>query len=1390
MNSLTKNGLKRGLIVAATFSMPLAWAAENPDDGLIVHYQFEGNLNESSGNGNHGHSEAEASFTSDRFGKSQNAISLNGNTVISIADSTDKPVLTHTTEFTVSAWVSNREDGVIIQQGGFCPEKTENGTSFRFNILNGKLKMLVFGGSGSDSTPIESNRLIPQDGTWHHLAGIFDNGKMTLYIDGEKDIERTYGNFSAMADSIDPISIGHIYSYCGASVTGYANKEYAFSGDIDDLRLYKRALSAEDIQAICCQPVAILTCENPEYRQGEEKPWRVDCDASESYDADGHKIEMYLWQLDSEGQVQSGPEYTFKLDAGTTHTLKLRITDDEGESATDEQEIFIPEQQSPVAKMTAKPTLGVKPPFTVNLDGRESSHPDGLPIISYAWKASDGQTASGETATMTFAAPGEYTMTLTVFVVSNNNNIASTNEAKATVIVNAPPTADFTLTETPVQGTKSIVVKLNASASYDPDGGIDKFEWQACDGQTASGKQATLTLDKPSNCAITLTVTDNQGATDSHQEKTGKVYNQSPSAQFDVTLSRPSCGGEEFSPAKLVLDANASNDPDGDIKQYDWVITCPGGGKTDCTDGKTVSGVKGEIPLTLSGDYTITLTVTDEDDLKSRPFQQPTTVESCRPLAAFSATNSDSEPLTVNLDASVSKDWDGTIKQFVWDTCNGQTKGEKATVSLNTYNPTCYISLTITDNEGKTALKEKTIAIPTAQFTTPTVSHSCTENQSSHMTLDARDSYDRDGKITQYHWAICPGGQELSSKVMDLLNGLSGAGNHTGGTQDEPADCSEAVYTSPLTEEIPLDKSGLYTITLTVTDNDGLKSGPSHSKPITVKNCSPIADFTTAPAVIKVPPFIATLDANSSVDYNGEISGYEWESSEGKTADGKESSLTFETCGEHTITLKVTDNDNAVSKPTTKAIKVNCPPEAVFTAKPQSDDAPLTRYLDASQSYDKDGDEMDQYDWQVICAEEQTDTCSGFQQTRTGKTATVALETCGTYDITLSVTDELEATGTTTQRLEINCLPVAAFTPHVMFGNLPVTVKLDARDSCDKDGTLIEYNWAINGNHYQTTSEPQTALELRGGDYTITLTVTDNNGGTSSTAQQGVTIDKEEYYQRTFPYNNTARLGPQIIAAGVTPSKIDLKTDDQFYIVALVRPGLASIRHVSFQDAMEARTPLKMTRAGVLPNGDEIYKAAFSSRGLPEMTFSTAWGSGLGQFNIIAVDEAQNEQKHTYPYLRIGNFPKQNIEPQSETPITYSDKAREAPQVIMAGYSPAILDFDDDQFDVIAIVRAGKLPIKQVVLKQNAENLFHRVMTFVGELENGDQVYKVTYTYERGALGIQPYDYKDLWGPDANQFGIEVVDEGEQRSHQFPDIEFGHYPEWKKTTNIPTNCDF
>lgn len=262
-------------------------------------------------------------------------------------------------------------------------------------------------------------------------------------------------------------------------------------------------------------------------------------------------------------------------------------------------------------------------------------------------------------------------------------------------------------------------------------------------------------------------------------------------------------------------------------------------------------------------------------------------------------------------------------------------------------------------------------------------------------------------------------------------------------------------------------------------------------------------------------------------------------------------------------------------------------------------------------------------------------------------------------------------------------------------------------------------------------------------------------------------------------YNSIARANPQVIAAGISPTKLDL-TDSQYDVVALIRPGVSPIRNVSFNDT-GGFLSMKMTLAGVLSNGDEIYKLTFAydrgSKG--DEVFSTQWGSKPGQFNIVATDEMQ-QYSHTYPYLMVGNFPPLTNTVQSPQPLNYDTRARFAPQVIMGGYTPAILDYGDDEFDVIAIIRQGRLGIKQVTLKQNDTSGFKQVMEFAGELDNGDKMYKLSFTYPRGALGA-PGDgtlsYKDLWGPDAIQFGIQVIDEGEIRSHQFPDIEFGNFPE-------------
>jgi PKD repeat protein len=66
----------------------------------------------------------------------------------------------------------------------------------------------------------------------------------------------------------------------------------------------------------------------------------------------------------------------------------------------------------PTASFTAAPTSGIAP-LAVSFDGSASSDSDGT-IASYAWSFGDGGTATGATASHTYAAPGTYSAKLTV----------------------------------------------------------------------------------------------------------------------------------------------------------------------------------------------------------------------------------------------------------------------------------------------------------------------------------------------------------------------------------------------------------------------------------------------------------------------------------------------------------------------------------------------------------------------------------------------------------------------------------------------------------------------------------------------------------------------------------------------------------------------------------------------------------------------------------------------------------------------------------------------------------------------------------------------------------------------------------------------------------------
>ena len=101
----------------------------------------------------------------------------------------------------------------------------------------------------------------------------------------------------------------------------------------------------------------------------------------------------------------------------------------------------------PNAQFVITPTIIGPSPLTVQLDANGSIDQDGR-IIEHAWNTSNGQTASGETASLTFTTDGTHTITLTV-----TDDEGATNSLTKTVTVSESTTRLINLsTRAPIEG--------------------------------------------------------------------------------------------------------------------------------------------------------------------------------------------------------------------------------------------------------------------------------------------------------------------------------------------------------------------------------------------------------------------------------------------------------------------------------------------------------------------------------------------------------------------------------------------------------------------------------------------------------------------------------------------------------------------------------------------------------------------------------------------------------------------------------------------------------------------------------------------------------------------------------------------------------------------------
>lgn len=220
----------------------------------------------------------------------------------------------------------------------------------------------------------------------------------------------------------------------------------------------------------------------------------VAVNASASSDADGDSL-TYAWKF-GDGATAKGATATHAYAAAGNYTVTLAVSDGTHESVATRAVTVAHANGAPTAVLNA---TGADLSWT--FDASASSDPEG-DALSYAWGFGDGSTAAGKRVAHTYAAPGNYTVTLTVS--DGQSESVATHVARATQ-PNREPVAAFGATGSNLSWT------FDASDSHDADGDRLSYQWDFGDGATAHGALVTRTYATAGTYTVTLTVTDGRG---------------------------------------------------------------------------------------------------------------------------------------------------------------------------------------------------------------------------------------------------------------------------------------------------------------------------------------------------------------------------------------------------------------------------------------------------------------------------------------------------------------------------------------------------------------------------------------------------------------------------------------------------------------------------------------------------------------------------------------------------------------------------------------------------------------------------------------------------------------------------------------------------------------
>jgi PKD repeat protein len=255
-----------------------------------------------------------------------------------------------------------------------------------------------------------------------------------------------------------------------------------------------------------------------------------------------------------------------------------------------------------------------------------------------------------------------------------------------TVADNVAPTADAAVA--PASGKATFTTfAFDGSASADSDGTLASYAWDFGDGNLATGATPSHVYAAAGTYEATLTVTDDNGATDTDTVSVTVVDNVAPTAAAAAT---PTSGKTNIT--TFQFSSAGSSDADGTIAGYSW----------DFGDGSPLSAAANPSKVfSTAGVYGVVLTVTDDNGATDTETVTVTVLDNVAPTTSPTVNLTSGTTATNFNFAANAADSDGTVTTYLWNFGNGTfattaNVNNKKFTAPGTYN----VTVTVTDNNG------------------------------------------------------------------------------------------------------------------------------------------------------------------------------------------------------------------------------------------------------------------------------------------------------------------------------------------------------------------------------------------------------------------------------------------------------------------------------------------------------------------------------------------------------------------------------------------------------------------------------------------------------------------------------------------------------------------